>query len=297
MGRARQQRKQRFYILPLLLISGISLLVLYLSAGGISGQLARAPLLSPPSQIVLSMKGSLDTYWIDFTNKLGTRYSFSYVTSANVYKYGDTSHDFVFIEASSPSTPNIGLGDFFVLSNQRAPLDTLAVTHIIQYTQFDASQYTISFFEQGSGQKTFVYQCNNPAPPPIHPCIAPGYPATASLIFSGNIYRAFIDAQGNLAIDMNADSALRGTKINLVASESDGNGGFTPVVIDLGDTSYSGNGKTISAGASLPLTFYQGDPLRQQIIAHGLQIKPSPPVLYNNALSVLLQVEKSTTPY
>jgi hypothetical protein len=288
MGRVQQT--QYNYLVPVLIIIGISFFVLYLSGNAVSGELVRRPspilpapsqpiisqpIIQPSSNVELSLKGSLDSYWLDFTNRQGTRYSFRYLTSFNnIYKYGDASGDLIFVEASSPDNPNIGIGDSFVLSNQQHPYDISATSHIIHYTQFDPLNRIISFLEQGSGLRQYYYQCTNPNPPPA-PCIVPGYPGRAILVYGGHTYLTRIDANGNLAIDMNGNGgnyAISGIKVNLVALEQSSSGQFTPVVIDLGTPRYSGNGLTIPLGTPIPLVFYQGDPTLQRVVVATTQI-------------------------
>ncbi|GEM_PF-4436896 len=303
MGKAQQQ-VQRSYVAPLLFIIGISLLVLYFSGTTASGEVVRrtsgtslfAAAPSPPNplpimstHVELSLQGSLDSYWIAFTNRQGTRYFFRYLSSFNnIYKYGDVNNELVFVEALSSTAGNIGLNDYFVLSNQRSPSDVRAVSHVLQYTNFDPIQRTVTFVEQEPTRntKTFTYQLGNPNP----------YPAMARLIFSGNTYLAYIDPQGNLAIDMNANGALQGTKINLVAYESVDGGQFTPVVLDLGTSAYSGNRLTIPMGTQIPFTMSQGDPSQQQVMVDSLRIKPAQ-VTLNNVPLTLLQLETIKGPY
>lgn len=146
---------------------------------------------------------------------------------------------------------NIGLNDSFVLSDQTTPLDDTATSHVVQYINFDLPNRVLDFYEEGSGMKSFTFQCNNPIP--TGPCITSTYPGSANLIFSGNTYTARIDANGNLAIDQNADGSINGLKINLVAEE-----GGKRFIIDLGSQQYSGNGRSITS-ATTPITFYQGN--------------------------------------
>ncbi|HLC72132.1 MAG TPA: hypothetical protein VJH37_00955 [Candidatus Nanoarchaeia archaeon] len=275
MGKA--QRGQRSYLVPILVIVTIGVSVLYLSGSNNSpsGQVSLlAPilppqsLLPPQSQVELSLKGSLDSYWLDFTNIQGTRYSFRYLSSFNnVYRYGEANSDLVFVE-NSPSpllTGNIGVNDMIVLSNQRNPQDIQATTHVVQYTNYDSINRVITLVDLDPTRNTkqFTYQVTDP-----NGGCTFRYPCLANLIYSGNTYRAnILDMQGTMDVDLNADTVIRGgTKVNIIAQERSSSGQFTPVVIDLGSSAYSGNSMTIPIGTQISLTLYQGDPSRQQVI-------------------------------
>ncbi|MEK6903154.1 MAG: hypothetical protein AABW64_00725 [Nanoarchaeota archaeon] len=244
------------------------------------------------SKTILALEG-LDNYRLSFTNSNGVQYSFRYLSAFRNFMYGDANNEFVFSESPSVNVGNIGLNDYFVLSFQRDPSDIGAMTStsVLKYIGFDLSTRAIDFQELSTygTYKTFVFQCLDPNP---NICL----PGKTTIVQNGNSYIAYVvDNQGTLTVDLNGDGVIQGTKVNLVAYEqSPTSRQFTPVLIDLGNPSYSGNGKAIPIGTPIQLALHQGDPSVQRVITDVFTITAQP---IPGSLIKALQIQKVTSPH
>ncbi|MDP1694978.1 MAG: hypothetical protein Q8L34_05560 [Candidatus Woesearchaeota archaeon] len=271
MGKGMAQKS--FFVIVLLILGAIFVSSLYSSNTGFATR--SIPAFTTTKLFFASP--TFDIYNLEFSNIQGSIYTFPYLAhdGQNGFYYGYYHHSppipsyLVFVEAASPTSYNIGLDNFFVLSDQTSPLDNTATSHVIYYKAFDPVQQVLDFTEFDTSMTIFsvTYQCGSTTS-----C----FPANAIIIRGGNTYSTQIDANGNLAIDQNADNLINGRKINLVADE-----GGKKVIIDLGLQQYSGNGRSITS-TTTPLTFYQGNVISTLMLQRAT-IAGSPVILLQQA--------------
>jgi hypothetical protein len=90
-----------------------------------------------------------DAYAMTFSNNDAKRYSFPLLSNKNGWKYGSEDDDLVFVEGTSGADHNIGMDDYFILSNNRGTADAdKSITHVLRYTDYDPSTLTLEFESQ-----------------------------------------------------------------------------------------------------------------------------------------------------
>ncbi len=175
-----------------------------------------------------------DEYNLEFENNQGLVYKFPYISNENgIFKFGDDNDDLVMIEgnhtqngAAGNLNPqqgiingnisfNIGLLDYFVLTDSAETLDDTATTHVIRYNSLDTSQRQLQFDDEATGSKKFIYETTNLV----------GTIGKAEIVFGGNTYVTFIaNASGSgstggndnpLVIDQNKDGRIERDKLRL----------------------------------------------------------------------------------
>ncbi|MDP3917030.1 MAG: S-layer protein, partial [Nanoarchaeota archaeon] len=112
------------------------------------------------SIVKLDPKGS-DEYSLIFENRQGLVFNVPYVTNeGGTFKYGSDNRDLVYREGNYSSTgnathniPTVGHLDYFVLSDQDTAdgLDNGAITHVMRYDSYDASDNTLKFKNMAAG--------------------------------------------------------------------------------------------------------------------------------------------------
>ncbi len=208
-----------------------------------------------------------DEYNLEFENNQGLVYKFPYISNENgVFKFGDDNDDLVFVEGnfSTPSAtahnysmpitgrdgfftgykegivPNVGLLDYFVLSDSGdsaggdSQFDDTATSHVVRYNSIDTSQRQLQFDDEATGSKKFVYETTALA----------GAVGKAELVFGGNTYSAYIanattsgpgtGTDNPLFIDQNKDGRIDRDKAFLTVN----GGGVIDLMAAAGGLSY-----------------------------------------------------------
>jgi len=177
-----------------------------------------------------------DKYNLEFENILGDVYRFPFISNENgVFKFGDDNDDLIMVEgnfaANMPLNQqafNIGLLDYFILSDSGDTYDDTATSHIIRYNSLDTSQRQIQFDDGATGSRRFIYETTNIS----------GAIGVAEIVFGGNTYTTYIANAstsgpygGNdnpLAIDQNKDGAIGRDRIRITVN---GGGIIDPIVL------------------------------------------------------------------
>ena len=175
-----------------------------------------------------------DEYNLEFENNVGLVYKFPFISAENTnFKFGDDNDDFVFVEGHVSTTGateiynhsfNIGILDYFILSDSSSNYDDTAVSHIVRYNSIDTSDTQLQFDDEATGSKKFIYE--NPS--------IQGVIGRAELVFGGNTYRVYVanastggtlgspSAGGDnpLAIDMNKDGVVSTSNNSIIADKA-----------------------------------------------------------------------------
>jgi hypothetical protein len=138
-----------------------------------------------------------NAYALYFTNVNGQDYTLPLLYySGTALRYGDRDDDLVFMEGLSATDYNIGIGDYFVLSNDRGPDLDLSVSGVLRYIAYDPSQRTLEFEDQGTGATITV------------PASVSG---SGSIVYNGHTFPFYVSnvsiERPRLAVDLNADAA------------------------------------------------------------------------------------------
>jgi len=186
-----------------------------------------------------------DEYRLIFENSQGLVYNIPYITNEDGrFKFGDNDDDFVFIEGKLSTTMNtvaviynIGINDFFALSDMDEILDETATSHVIRYTSIETADKQLQFEDLATGNKKFIYEdisgVNNTV-------------GRAELIFGGNTYTTYVanvstTNDNPLAIDMNANGTIGRDEIEITI-----NGGG---ILSLGTALHSDGGNWTGNGS------------------------------------------------
>ncbi len=218
-----------------------------------------------------------DEYNLEFESRQGLVYKIPYLSAepggSSVWKFGDADDDFVFVEGNLSETSilpsqsnstifNIGLLDFFILSDvqkNRAEgrgdtfpeipalptqnftkiggFDDTSITHVLRYNSIDTANTQLSFDDLASGTKEFVYE--NVAVAQVAWVLG-----RAELVFGGNTYKVYIanitenGGDNPLAVDMDNDGDIDRTEVRITI-----NGGG---IIDLGNAAFSDGGQYVA---------------------------------------------------
>ena len=209
------------------------------------------------SIIKLDPKGDND-YDLIFENKQGLVYNVPFIThDAGRFKYGNDNRDFVYTEGnytangnSSTNIPTVGHLDYFVLSDvdNANGLDNDAISHVLRYDSWDASDTQLKFVDMATGDTKEV-------PVTMFTAVnhANGTVGNGDLIFGGTTYRLYVANATSgggtdvligsppLIIDLDADGTINGEEVKITV-----NGGG---IIDLG-AHLNGNTLNNSYGGS-----------------------------------------------
>ncbi len=218
-----------------------------------------------------------DEYLLEFVNRQDMVYRLPYITNeGGTFKYGDNDKDLVFVEgnfsegltleeARQEAIFNVGILDYAVLSNIDDPNgnDEDALTHIIRYNSIDTADHVISFDEEGSGTKEFIYEDLGG-----HPTGA--IIGKAILNFSDNLYVAYIGnttAAGNdnpLVVDMNGDGQINRAEIRATT--------FVGNILDFGNAEESDGGTFGFSGGQYTWS-NSGDDIQNNVSIFGFLSK------------------------
>jgi len=182
-----------------------------------------------------------DEYRLIFENRQGLIYNLPYITNENgEFKYGDDDDDFVFIEGSwsyngdkDSQLFNIGINDFFLLSDMDEEFDETARSHVVRYESIETTDKQLQFDDLATGSKKFVYEDLNNFNNTI---------GRAELVFGGSTYMAYVanvttNNDNPLTIDMNANGNISREEIQITVNGHSGGG-----ILDLGNAEESDGG-------------------------------------------------------
>ncbi len=154
-----------------------------------------------------------DEYRMDAPNLYGRTYSIP--LAQNPGMYGNRGRDFIFVEAGAPGAPNIGVGDYFLVSSSN---DVRGVSHVMRYDR--RSGNTVYFEDLASGdQKPASFDAGT---------------GEGQLLMSEGTYRFVVGAGDAIAMDQTNNNAIAGNEANFVlpgGSRIDFGPGFTVRVI------------------------------------------------------------------
>jgi hypothetical protein len=182
-----------------------------------------------------------DSYNLILENNQGLIYNFPFITNEdNIFKYGDDKYDFVFIEgrinngstitADKPMLFNVGMYDFFLLSDMKKAYDENATSHVFRYSGIDVFNRTISFLNTATSTDVQLAYENS---------TIPGVLGETYLVASGDVYKVYISENDtSLAIDMNADDKVDRQEIRFTIA--------TGEIYDLGNAEQSDNNDIIN---------------------------------------------------
>lgn len=175
-----------------------------------------------------------DEYNLEFENIQGLVYKFPYISNENgVFKFGDDNDDLVMIEGNHTQrgsagninsargvtegnvTFNIGLLDYFILTDSGESLDDTATSHVVRYNSLDTSERQLQFDDEAYGSRRFIYETTNLV----------GTIGKAELVFGGNTYITLIanastsgptgGTDNPLMIDQNKDGRIERDRVRL----------------------------------------------------------------------------------
>ncbi len=196
------------------------------------------------SIVKLDPKGD-DEYSLIFENKQGLVYNVPFITNeGGTFKYGNDDRDFVFEEGnysslgnSTHNLPTVGHLDYFLLSDIDTAdgLDNDAISHVLRYDNYDASDRTLKFKDMATGdtkEVTFsLWTTLNGN--------GNGTIGDADLVIGGTTYKVYVtNTTGStnppLIIDLDGDGSASLEEVRVTI-----NGGG---ILDLGDHSNSTGG-------------------------------------------------------
>jgi hypothetical protein len=192
------------------------------------------------------LKSTEDSYRMTFYNNDGKRYEFPLLSNRNgVWKFGDENDDLIFVEGQNGSDHNIGIHDYFIVSNNRGSADAdKPITYVLRYVDYDPAQLVV-MFEMDKKIIKVPLSSNGV-----------GYLIPGAQTYKINV-SSTTGSQPNLSIDLDADGTYSdsvkvitygGVIINLAQNvylSSDVNTTLTGVNI----STAVGNGKRISDAA------------------------------------------------
>jgi hypothetical protein len=151
-------------------------------------------------------KDGEDQYRMMFYNIEGARYEFPLLSNRNgIWKYGSDRDDLIFVEGANGSDHNIGINDYFILSNNRGSADAdKPVTHILRYLDYDSSTFTL-YLESQTDRRILEI--------PLTPD-GIGYIIPGAQTYKVNVSNTSI-SQPNLSIDLDANGAF-GNQVKVV---------------------------------------------------------------------------------
>lgn len=178
---------------------------LYLPAGGSLREYMNMPQALLSEKWDLRYNGVLDTgvsevkfdpegnnaYKLSFVNRKGRDVRVPFIDASDTFRFGDDDHALVFIEATSSSSPNINVNDYFVLSDGTSDS---AETSVLRYESYDSGG-KLTFTELGSGVKSM----------PFDTAARDG-----TLTVGGSSFSVVVGSNGTLAVDQNNDEVING---------------------------------------------------------------------------------------
>ena len=205
---------------------------IYLAPGSSLRQILRSPISMLGSEWDINYRGldikssstvlfdpsADDMYELVFTNNDNKKYTFPLVSNKNgVFKLGDSSGDFVFIEGSSVTDYNIGTQDYFLVGNNNG---ITGISNIVRYSSIDTANQKIYFADLAAGQVAVSYTSNSTSE-----VLGQG-----ELVVGGHTHLFYIQNATNnsIAMDLDSDGTIASDEANLVIK----GGG----VFDLGST-------------------------------------------------------------
>jgi hypothetical protein len=203
-----------------------------------------------------------DQYDLQFTNLQNVAYDTYLVSNrGGIFKFGSDKDNLVFVEASGPTRPNIGLNDYFVVSDARSDLDK-AVTSILRYEDIDTTNHILYFTDiGGGGQNRQVTVSQSSAPN------STGF-GQGDLVVGGHTFRVYVEnwnttGAHSIAVDQTANgvvnsdptsfTVLGGGVLSVASVSGTSNGTFTTLSgSQLG--AVDGLGKSISGASNSTFT-------------------------------------------
>ncbi len=160
--------------------------------GGVKGQVLTGD--------TVNFEGKGDDYFLSFVNTYGQSYKIPFVTTDPSFKYGDASHDLVFVEGASSADFNIDQNDLFIVTNK---LDINGVTNVLRYSRALYADSKIVVDDLSGSSKTVSFDAGT---------------GEGTLIVSGNTYRFFVSAAGDhpIVVDQNGDGVIDGGEARII---------------------------------------------------------------------------------
>jgi len=153
--------------------------------------------------IAVASRGN-DQYDLQFTNLQNQAYDTYLVSNRNsVFKFGSDKDDLVFVESADIAAPNIGLNDYFVVSDTRSDVDK-SVSSILRYEDIDTTNKIVYFTDIANGgqRRDVTYTMSNATT------------GNGDLVVGGHTFRVYVN-NGNsstgshgIAVDLNGDGTL-----------------------------------------------------------------------------------------
>ena len=176
-----------------------------------------------------------DQYKMSFVNVNGKAFEVPFLSNRDgVWKYGNEDDDLIFIEGANDADHNIGLNDYFLLSNAKTGNDAdKSITVAMRYTDYDNTNLVAQFESLDTHVTTSVALASNGV----------GYLYAGSYAFKINVSNTTV-SEPTLSMDLDADAGY-GDKIKVVA--------YGGAIINLAQTVYlndSANVTLTDAGMS-----------------------------------------------
>jgi len=168
-------------------------------------------LTAPTMTNVAVMSRGNDQYDLQFTNLQNTAYDMYLVSNRNgVFNFGSDKDDLVFVEAANATAPNIGLNDYFTLSDTRSDTDK-SVSSVLRYEDIDTTNHVLYFTDIGNGgqnRQVTVSAYTNSTPTPGNEPFG-----TGDLVVGGHTFKVFVEnwnvsGTHSMAVDQNADGLV-----------------------------------------------------------------------------------------
>ena len=182
-----------------------------------------------------------DKYLMEFENNLGSVYRFPFISNeAGVFKFGDNDDDLVLVEGNfteglslDKQAFNVGVLDYFALTDSSDYYDDTAVSRIVRYNSIDSSDRQVQFDDVATGSIKFIYEPVNI--PGVIGRFVMNFTNTSSERYVVYIANATTSGPsgGNdnpLVIDQNGDGRIERDRVQLTTNR----GGIIEPVIAIG---------------------------------------------------------------